>query len=425
MDISPQAVEANRILEDKAPQIYDLLSEDGKKAFFPKSGILAQAAEAKDSRINATIGSALDDKGKPLSIRSILVNSRLSPRETVMYSPSYGQKKLREKWLERIRDRNPSLEEEKTSLPVVTNAITHGLSITGRLFVNDMESIIVPDMIWGNYKLIFQHAKLDQYPLFDKGRFNVKGLREKLKKSSGKQVVLLNFPNNPTGYSATEQDSDAIVDAIEQSAEAGNRLVVLCDDAYFGLFYEDDVFKESIFARLAGLNSNVLAVKLDGITKELFSWGLRVGFVTYASKDMADEAAAVLEDKTSGAVRGNVSNICTHSQFLALRALEYQPALERQEKKNFGILKERYEEVKKIVSDGKYRNSFEALPFNSGYFMCVRLKQGDCEAVRKRLLDEFDCGVIAQGDILRIAFSSVPKSSLREVFDSIHKACNV
>ena len=53
------------------------------------------------------------------------------------------------------------------------------------------------------------------------------------------------------------------------------------DDAYFGLFYEETALKESIFTRLMDRHSNLLAVKLDGATKENFVWGLRVGFVTY------------------------------------------------------------------------------------------------------------------------------------------------
>ena len=38
---------------------------------------------------------------------------------------------------------------------------------------------------------------------------------------------------------------------------------------------------ESLFGLLANLHPNLLAVKLDGATKELFVWGLRCGFVTF------------------------------------------------------------------------------------------------------------------------------------------------
>jgi len=290
MQISPDAEELNKILQERAPQVYALLSEAGRKAFFPKAGILAQSAEAKGKSLNATIGVALNDCGNPLAVDAITRNSKLSAQETVSYSPSYGQQALREKWLERIRQNNPSLKS-RTSLPVVTNAITHGLSIIAKLFINNNEKIIVPNLIWPNYRLVFQHAELDMFPCFAEGKFNVSGLKRRLEQSPGKQVILLNFPNNPTGYSATTEDAEQIIHAIEQSARAGNNILVICDDAYFGLFFEDNVFRESLFARLVDLHENVFAMKCDGITKEMYAWGLRVGFVTYAFRGMDEEVA--------------------------------------------------------------------------------------------------------------------------------------
>ena len=48
----------------------------------------------------------------------------------------------------------------------------------------------------------------------------------------------------------------------------------------FGLVYENGIFKESLFSKLADLHENVLAVKVDGATKEDYAWGFRVGFIT-------------------------------------------------------------------------------------------------------------------------------------------------
>ena len=82
-------------------------------------------------------------------------------------------------------------------------------------------------------------------------KFNAEGLRQALlsQKDKGKAIVLLNFPNNPTGYTPGAQEA-AIVSAIQEAAEAGMNIVVVTDDAYFGLFFEDSL-KESLFG-LAG-----------------------------------------------------------------------------------------------------------------------------------------------------------------------------
>ena len=60
-------------------------------------------------------------------------------------------------------------------------------------------------------------------------------------------------------------------------------MVAITDDAYFGLFYDDRAMKESIFTKLLDRHSNLMAVKLDGATKENYVWGLRVGFITYGT----------------------------------------------------------------------------------------------------------------------------------------------
>ena len=51
------------------------------------------------------------------------------------------------------------------------------------------------------------------YPFFNAaGGFNVEALRQALATRAGswKTILVLNFPNNPTGYSATEAELDQI-----------------------------------------------------------------------------------------------------------------------------------------------------------------------------------------------------------------------
>jgi len=47
---------------------YRVLSERGKRIYFPHKGILGQSAEAKTAEINATIGTAFEDDGAPLML---------------------------------------------------------------------------------------------------------------------------------------------------------------------------------------------------------------------------------------------------------------------------------------------------------------------------------------------------------------------
>ena len=424
--MNPQAEELNEKIKEDNPVLLDMLSEKGKGIFFPAKGILAQAGQAKGKNINATIGIALEEDGSPMRLKSIEKLVKLDPKEGFPYAPSFGKKELRDRWKAMIYNKNPSLKAE-TSLPVVTNALTHGLSILGFLFVDPKDRIIIPDLYWGNYNLIFTNrygSEFDTFQTFKGKGFNIKGLKEKLEGEDEKKILLLNFPNNPTGYTPTEKEIPQIVRAIKESAEKGNRIIVLIDDAYFGLVYKKGVYMESIFSQLADLHENVLAIKLDGATKEDYVWGFRVGFITYAIKGASEDVYKALEAKTSGAIRGNISNAPHISQSLVLKAYTNE-RYEKEKKKKYNLLKKRCKAVMKALKDHpEYKERFEALPFNSGYFMCVRLKDQDAEKIRQILLEKYSTGIIAMKDVIRIAFSSCPTELIPQLFENLYKACN-
>jgi aspartate/methionine/tyrosine aminotransferase len=253
--------------------------------------------------------------------------------------------------------------------------------------------------------------------------FNIAALSEAINATPiGKKILLLNFPNNPTGYSLTKSEAVQMKQALLAAAEAGNKLVVMTDDAYFGLAYQDDIYEQSIFAELADLHENLLAIKIDGISKEDYAWGFRVGFITYGTKGGTPELYSALEAKTGGAIRGNISNAPAISQALLLKAYNH-PDYATQKQEKFNTLKARYQKVCQILGEHpEYADAFTALPFNSGYFMCVRLKDAEPEAVRQVLLQDFSTGVIAMSGLIRLAFSSTPIDQLAELFGNLYQA---
>ncbi len=167
-----------------------------------------------------------------------------------------------------------------------------------------------------------------------------------------------------------------------------------------------------------------MAVKIDGATKEDYVWGFRVGFISYSIKNGSKELYSALESKTSGAVRGNISNDSNLSQSLVFNAFS-SATYKNEKKEKYGLLKSRYDEVKKVLEENKnYEEFFKALPYNSGYFMCIKVKEGiDAEKVRHILLEKYDTGIIAMAPIIRIAFSAVAKKDVGELFENIYNAC--
>ncbi|MFW6310258.1 MAG: aminotransferase class I/II-fold pyridoxal phosphate-dependent enzyme [Prolixibacteraceae bacterium] len=422
-----QAEELNVVIKEKSSIVYELLSERGKNIFFPKKGILGQTAEAKGTKINATIGAAIEDDGTPMRLETIASKISLDPSLVFPYAPSFGRPDIRAKWKSMIYEKNPSLKDKELSVPVVTNALTHGISMAGYLFIDPGDEVIVPNLFWGNYNLTLTNAYdagLIQFNLFKNDGFDLDSFEAKLNEGPvGKKLLILNFPNNPSGYTPTEEETSGIISIIQAAAEKGNKIVAMTDDAYFGLVYENGISQESIFAALSDLHENVLAIKIDGATKEDYVWGFRVGFMTYGIKGGDSELYNALESKTAGAIRGNISNAANISQSLLLAAFNSGEYAE-QKKTKYAIMKVRFAAVKNALENDKYRKYFTAFPFNSGYFMCVKLAEGlDGNKIRQVLIDKYSIGVINLNNVLRIAYSAVASKNIPEMFEGIYSAC--
>ncbi len=428
--LHPLAQAANDALAKDCPQVLAMLSERGKRFFFPAKGILAQSAEAKQKAktANATIGIATEN-GAPMHLACVgKYFSGLAPAEIFDYAPSYGKPDVRAAWAKKQREETPSLGDHPLSNPVVTNALTHGLGLVGDLFLDPGDAVLTPDLLWENYNLNWEtrlEASFHYFPFFDEKLtgFNLAGFGAALAKLRGKKVVVsLNFPNNPSGYTPTKAEMDGIAKALTAEAEAGTKLVVCVDDAYYGMFFDENASRESIFGRLAKASSNLLAVKVDGATKEEFVWGLRVGFITFGVKNGTAAAYKALEDKTAGLIRGYVSNISNPGQSVVLKALN-DPEFRKQQAEKVAVLKARSAIAHKESQKPEYRDAWDVYPFNSGYFMCVRLKDADADAVRVRALEDSGVGTIALGKReLRIAFSSCSDAQIPTVFAAIAKA---
>ena len=427
--MNPLAAELNQTIEKYNSQVLTMMSNMGQQLFFPK-GILSQSAEAKERayRINATIGIAKEAK-HTMCFNTIMASLKgITASESLTYAPSFGIPALRRQWQAELYAKNPSLDNKPISLPVVTCGVTHAVSVFADLWLNPGDIVILPQLMWGNYNLILTLRKgirMCHYNLFNpQGGFNLKGFEDTIRKEALTQkkiTVLLNFPQNPTGYAATLAEAQSIARILIETAQSGTQVIAVMDDAYFGLFYEEQTFKESLFALLCGQHPNLLAVKLDGGTKEYFIWGLRVGFITYGVACDTDPARVydALEKKTAGCVRSNISNASHLSQTILLNAMrDPKNKVERQEK--FDILKQRAMTVQAVLTDAKYQSVWDVYPFNAGYFMCLRLKTVDAETLRLHLLDRYGVGLIALGrHELRIAFSCIDQNQIQELFDTI------
>ena len=423
--MNPLAQNLNEQLKQSNPEIFSMLSDLGQNMFYPK-GILSQSAEAKSTKYNATIGMATNDNGKMYANALNQMFNELSPDEIFPYAPPQGIEELRDLWQEKMLKDNPDLTKEVMTRPIVTNALTHGLSLVADLFINSGDTILLPEHNWGNYKLVFNtrhNANIGTYPIFDEnGHYTTKSLVKSLEAfNKDKVVMILNYPNNPTGYTPNNEEVQTIVNAIKSLAEKGTQVVAVIDDAYYGLFYED-VYTQSLFTALTNIQSkNVLPVRLDGATKEFFAWGFRVGFISFGVEESTTKE--VLEAKTKGLIRSNISSGPLPSQSAVKHVLKNNNQFNKEIEQNITTLRERYEVTKSVVYAEQYQSHWQAYDFNSGYFMAIKVKDVNPETLRQHLIEKYSIGVIALNETdIRIAFSCVEKDDIPHVFDSIAKA---
>ncbi|MDR1430006.1 MAG: aminotransferase class I/II-fold pyridoxal phosphate-dependent enzyme [Spirochaetaceae bacterium] len=421
----PLAEELNSILDKTAAG--RLLSSFGRRIYFPK-GIIAQSGEAKKQahRANATIGMAYKDGG-PLMLKSIAsFMPSFSPDEAVAYAPTAGLEEARLAWKQEMVRKNPSINGDAISLPAVIPGLTSGISYTADLFVDTDQAVLSAYPCWDNYALVIEGRRggvLKGVPFFVPGRgLDLDAIASGCKEAAkgGQLRVLFNFPQNPSGYTPSIGEGEALVNIIGEAARGGADVLVMVDDAYFGLFYEDSL-KESLFGRFAGLDERVLAVKIDGPTKEDYVWGFRMGFLTFGSRGMNVETYGALEKKLMGTIRSSVSCVNTPAQSIMLKTLA-DSETGKEKAACFRLMKRRYQAVRAFVDSRADHGILEALPFNSGYFMSFLCKGISAEKLRRELLAVHGIGTVALGPYLRVAFSCLEEEQIPGIFETIYKS---
>lgn len=405
-------------------------SKLGENIILPQD-VLIQSKEtaAIPGAINATIGIATSNK-KAMALPSInKVITEINNSEYLPYSPTPGLPKMRELWKEKILADNPSINKDFLSLPMVTTGITQGIDIAANLFSESGDALLLPNLFWQNYAQIYiikLGNKIYKYNQFDENNeFSISNFKETLYSIKEDKIsLILNFPNNPTGYTPSDVELNSLVDVISTYAKENKnkQLIIVSDDAYFGLFFEKNHKTPTLSAtyKLAE-NENCLIVKLDGITKEFYSWGLRVGFITYYTKN--DELRKILLEKTQGYLRSTTSSPSNLSQQIAVRLLDNKQSLEEKEI-NDKIIEERYNELIQAISKEQLDQLVRVLPFNSGYFFTIKLPSNiNAHEFRLKFLNEYKYGVYSMDDEhIRIAFSCLDKELIPELINKF-KQC--
>ncbi|MFX1411496.1 MAG: aminotransferase class I/II-fold pyridoxal phosphate-dependent enzyme [Promethearchaeota archaeon] len=447
--------------------LYKAFSDMGRRIFLPDGIFYWSERAKKEAELVGTIGSAYGfenefiDGGSynwvPCYLEDFKEYSSLNIKSIIPYASVGGLSEVREVWKKWILKKSKydsesdsgklSFLEKLITTPIVTQGITNGLFICCSMLLNPGDYIILPNKRWGNYDNIinkFIGANIKSFEFFMGDKINVQGLKNAMQEVGKKQdkiIMLLNFPNNPTGYCPTKIEINEILEILKESQDIAKLpLIVLIDDAYEPFVYKDDVFNRSIFYDLLELNSDIVPIKLDGISKELLAYGGRVGFITIGLNSKWADNDGELEllkteiiNKLEGMIRSTISN--TNHFYQTVTQIMFKgegmdKIVEKREKVRL-MLKKRFNLINSELN--KINNPNISIDPNSGgFFLFVNLNHEKIKAKEfaDHLLKEYKVGIIPIENLdenvngIRIAYCSIDLNRIPELIKRINLAIN-
>ncbi|MBA7609183.1 LL-diaminopimelate aminotransferase [subsurface metagenome] len=449
----------------KKTPLYKALSELGKRIYLPQ-GVFYWAGRAKkEAEIMGTLGSAFGyekdfieggtSEWVPCYLEDIKNYTKLNINEIVPYPKISGLEDLKTIWKNWIIEKsliNKTIEKERLnrlenyiSTPVITSGLTNYPFFCCSLLLNSGDYIISPNKRWGNYDNIIEKllgAKIKSFEFFIKSKFNVQGLKDaiyEVSKIQEKIVLILGFPNNPTGYIPKKEELEEIINVLRLAQkDISKPIIVLVDDAYEPYIYSNNVINRSIFYDLHDLEEDIIPIKIDGITKEFLMYGGRIGFVTIGlkpswvnSEEELDILKTEINNKLSGLIRTTISNSNRFYQSLIINLFKDVGAdgLIQKRDKVKALLKARYEKINAELR--KIKNSDISVDPNAGgFFVFVNLnpKKFRANNFADHLLKKYKVGVIPiekpNDNIngIRIAYCSIDLTQITEFVNRINLA---
>ncbi len=262
-------------------------------------GISARAeAKAKEigseNIINSTIGALLDDKGKLITFDTVYREYKALPDSLIAnYAPPAGVPSFLKAAKKACF---MGYEPEGYMRAVATPGGTGGLRHAMFNFTNAGDKILTSDWYWEPYRTIATEYErgFDTYTLFDENdNFNLAAYTKKcdaLLEKQGRVLVIFNTPaHNPTGYTISDEEWDAILDhAKDRASDKSKKIVLMCDIAYIDFSRKEC---RSFMTKFGGLPENILTLFAFSTSKSFTMYGLRNGalFMLSASEAIVEE----------------------------------------------------------------------------------------------------------------------------------------
>lgn len=187
-----------------------------------------------------------------------------------MYTSNSGLFELREE-LSHHLNRTLGLSYNPSGEILITSGASEAVDLVMRAVLEPGDVVLVPDPSYVSYApcAILSGAKVNYVPTYAKEDFRMRVEDLKQVYTPEAKLLVLSYPNNPTGAIMTREDLLPIADFV-----AEHDLLVLADDIYSDLVYDHSHVS---FASLPGMRDRTLFV--SGFSKSYAMTGWRIGYV--------------------------------------------------------------------------------------------------------------------------------------------------
>jgi aminotransferase len=233
----------------------------------PPSGIRKFFSMAEGNKDIISLGVGEPDFVTPENVRAACV--RALELGKTSYTPNAGLLELREEIASYLHN-SFQVKYEPSNEVLVTVGGSEAIDLALRALIGPGDEVIVPVPSYIAYSPIAQlnGGKTIEVETFAKDDFKLKAEALQAVLTPRSKVLIINYPNNPTGGIMTLQDWLPIIKLVEE-----NNLIVISDEIYAELTYDE---KHVSFAALPGMRDRTLLI--SGFSKAFAMTGWRIGY---------------------------------------------------------------------------------------------------------------------------------------------------
>lgn len=242
------------------------IAEDVKVV--PPSGIRKFFDLANTMEGVISLGVGEPDYAAPDKVIAACIES-LKEKKT-SYTSNLGLPELR-KDIAKLFSERYHVEYDPASEIVVTVGVSEAISIAMSALLNPGDEVLIPDPAYVAYPACVHFAGGTPVlvPTWEKDDFKLTVEELEKKVTPKTKILLIGYPNNPTGTVMTHDELAKIAEFAEK-----HDLIVISDEIYCDLTYEGT---HTCFASLPGMKERTIV--LNGFSKSYAMTGLRIGYM--------------------------------------------------------------------------------------------------------------------------------------------------